>query len=405
MNVGEVEAALREAVKKLGSPSPPQDEGARNTQLGMAFQAMQPLAAMLEKESVFANKTTFVTLLHSGGGLDEVTAGMAIYHCMKTGQFAETAAALESLCNRDEQVVRLSVPVFGLTVPVGGFTVAGVNFRPWSERPFSKSSENFDFELESVRLGSRRHPHSIAFFDLAPRQVVCDTASSDPSIEKDMDLSRATSEEIHRIASLFSLVTDSATRIGQTWDSFANQDLEALRNSFSGYIEQSRHDHRGTELTLDDIDFVVRAQLIDKTTGKRFSHAAQRLAFARSRGDILDRCVEVGIALETLVLDEKTELKFRLRLRTSQLLGQNHAERVAISGDIGKLYDLRSSRVHGKVPPARPDHQTDQEVLHSGLAIAQRVAQRLVKEGRFPEWPVVELAGPADLQFPVPSSR
>lgn len=56
-----------------------------------------------------------------------------------------------------------------------------------------------------------------------------------------------------------------------------------------------------------------------------------------------------AISLESLVLLEgsKDELKYRLRVRVAHLLGATEEQRKRIASEVGRLYNLRSSIVHG----------------------------------------------------------
>src|SRR5262249_15576643 len=74
-----------------------------------------------------------------------------------------------------------------------------------------------------------------------------------------------------------------------------------------------------------------------------------RLGRAGRERDFADRAIDLGIALESLLLhdiDHHGELSFRLSLRGAWLIGSSSAERLEIQRSLKKLYELRSRAVH-----------------------------------------------------------
>jgi hypothetical protein len=73
-----------------------------------------------------------------------------------------------------------------------------------------------------------------------------------------------------------------------------------------------------------------------------------RLGRAGREQDLADRAIDLGIALESLLLHDidHGELSFRLSLRGAWLLGSDDTERLKIQTSLKKLYDLRSRAVH-----------------------------------------------------------
>lgn len=73
-----------------------------------------------------------------------------------------------------------------------------------------------------------------------------------------------------------------------------------------------------------------------------------RLNYALLRKSIVDRVIELGIAIESLFINDnqKNELTYRLSIRAAFLLGDDN-NRSEIADLFKKLYDHRSSAVHG----------------------------------------------------------
>ncbi len=83
--------------------------------------------------------------------------------------------------------------------------------------------------------------------------------------------------------------------------------------------------------------------------GKMLRIPLDRLGRAGREQDFADRAIDLGIALESLLLhdiEDHGELSFRLSLRGAWLIGSNDTERLKIQTSLKKLYDLRSRAVH-----------------------------------------------------------
>lgn len=78
------------------------------------------------------------------------------------------------------------------------------------------------------------------------------------------------------------------------------------------------------------------------------------LTFFSPYKTLIDKIIDGVIALEALLLPNiKTELNFRLSLRTSLLIGETENERVAIFNTIKKAYEHRSNLIHGESKPIK----------------------------------------------------
>jgi hypothetical protein len=73
-----------------------------------------------------------------------------------------------------------------------------------------------------------------------------------------------------------------------------------------------------------------------------------RLGRAGRERDFADRAIDLGIALESLLLgdNDHSELSFRLSLRGAWLIGNDDTERLGLQKALKNLYDLRSRAVH-----------------------------------------------------------
>ena len=86
-----------------------------------------------------------------------------------------------------------------------------------------------------------------------------------------------------------------------------------------------------------------------KKRNKTLRIPLDRLGRAGRELDFEDRAIDLGIALESLLLHDigdHGELSFRLSLRGAWLIGANDKERLEVQRTLKKLYDLRSQAVH-----------------------------------------------------------
>jgi hypothetical protein len=82
---------------------------------------------------------------------------------------------------------------------------------------------------------------------------------------------------------------------------------------------------------------------------KRFDLILLRLAQAKRRVELPDKILDLGVALEMLLLhggSSREQLSLQFRLRGSWLLGMNAAERLHLLKEFKEVYDMRSQVAH-----------------------------------------------------------
>jgi len=101
------------------------------------------------------------------------------------------------------------------------------------------------------------------------------------------------------------------------------------------------------------VDWVEKHLLLKANVRRRCDVALDRLNLARHRVSPGNKAIEGCICLEALLsdADEKTEISYRLRLRSALLLISKIEERQEIRKDVGALRTLRSKTVHGVSRP------------------------------------------------------
>jgi Apea-like HEPN len=101
------------------------------------------------------------------------------------------------------------------------------------------------------------------------------------------------------------------------------------------------------------------------------------------------KAIDVSIALEALLGDDRFDLTYKLGLRAARLLSKSFDERKAIRKAIKEFYSIRSAVVHG----SKAAQLGADEIQHINNAISYcgRLIVLFVSRGSLPIWDDVEL--------------
>jgi hypothetical protein len=115
----------------------------------------------------------------------------------------------------------------------------------------------------------------------------------------------------------------------------------------------------------------------------------KRLNVAMRKWSLVDSAIDLGIALESIFLneleDDRGELTFRLRLRASRFLGSDLASRKNLFKIFGNLYSLRSRAVHSGKLPDKLKKQPVSEILNQGFNLTAEAITKIILNG-LPDW-------------------
>lgn len=109
--------------------------------------------------------------------------------------------------------------------------------------------------------------------------------------------------------------------------------------------------------------------------------------------DLSDRAIDLGIALEALLLHDlegrdRGELRFRLSLRGAWLGANDQQERVQIQKSLKEVYDLRSMAVHsGAVEPSPHNRRT----IERGTELCKRLICKTIDANARIDWSALVL--------------
>jgi hypothetical protein len=130
--------------------------------------------------------------------------------------------------------------------------------------------------------------------------------------------------------------------------------------------------------------------------------AMERLNSAMAQARIVDRAIDLGIALEALLMHESgagqrsdnQEIRFKIGLRGAWLgagtgTAEERRERVST---LRRLYDFRSAAVHsGRI--TRGDPIDIHNRLESGADLCADLITRILEVGRWPDWDALVVGG------------
>jgi hypothetical protein len=217
-----------------------------------------------------------------------------------------TLVPMRSLAPSSQRVAALgegSAAFLGPRFPLPSALVADFTFRPAFYKP-NNPPEKATYEVESL-LEEASHPLSVLGLNSAPQMFWVQP--------KDLLM---------------------ASGMGGTWSKYGPE--------FFG-LEAEAPAREMEELAADyfSIEASKRAKVL--------RIPLDRLSRAGQERDLADRAIDLGIALESLLLhdtDGRTELNFRLRLRGAVMLGRTSHERLEIQGSLRDAYQLRSTAAH-----------------------------------------------------------
>lgn len=153
----------------------------------------------------------------------------------------------------------------------------------------------------------------------------------------------------------------------------------------------------GLAPTINEMFFHFQSK--SEAEKSRLQLILNRLSQAKRRMQTEDQMLDVGIALEMLLLDdnEKDQLSLQFRLRGSWLVGQSSQDRLAKWDLLQEIYNARSSVAHTGVlyknSPAKL--QSIRETLPEYLSLAEDIVRKIIVAGT-PVWRDLVLGVPAN---------
>lgn len=112
------------------------------------------------------------------------------------------------------------------------------------------------------------------------------------------------------------------------------------------------------------------------------------------RANAEDRAIELGIALESLLLNDiesYTPLSYQLRLRGALLHGGTETDRANVYDLLYDIYDLRSKAAHGGKLKIRDKFRNGQRMktesrLWQGIELCAHLIRKVAEQKKWPDW-------------------
>lgn len=122
----------------------------------------------------------------------------------------------------------------------------------------------------------------------------------------------------------------------------------------------------------------------------RIQRILNRLSQAKRRVQIEDKILDLGIALEMLLLEDNRnydQLALSFRLRGSWLLGKSPEDRVEKHQQLKEIYKYRSQVAHSGVlcMGVRAKIESVRQSFSEYQSLAEDICQKIIKEGK-PDW-------------------
>ena len=199
---------------------------------------------------------------------------------------------------------------------------------------------------------------------------------------------------VSRFCEALSLVTGGAVQFAAWWSHLDEDHICNVRTSYGGggyrpdtlWTRSSGSFPSITEETAEAALSLYRdREALPSTTATRLDVAVDRWVRSQTDTLLVDKFIDLGIALESLYLSDgnTSELRFRLALRAAWHLGASSSERVRLMQEFGDVYKLRSKAVHAGSVDDRADTRG---TLASAQQHCRRAIVKFITDGGFPEW-------------------
>jgi hypothetical protein len=123
---------------------------------------------------------------------------------------------------------------------------------------------------------------------------------------------------------------------------------------------------------------------------RRMERILNRLSQAKRRSQIEDKILDLGIALEMLLLQDNSnreQLSLSFRLRGSWLMGQSSEDRLEKYQQLRDIYNYRSDVAHGGVLHGGKEVEIEsvRQSFPEYQRLAENICRKIIMDGK-PDW-------------------
>lgn len=390
--------ALDAAVRDGVTPYQPQpddvlqefdDRYFRQVRVNATDKSRAAIIALLHAEPLFRPLDTAAIVIGDeshGLSLPTVTDWLLAraFHRGGAGAVAELVAFVEGDRPREIHVLILS----GVTVPSEIRITDAISVVPFEQIPASLHAGHIsrypDTYLPHLDpLGRHPLPSAIVYRSNQPVQLLPERPRNlNPSVHSDTVI------DVARCLTLFGPCAPV-----RSWGWYCVERPELIPISASSVVLG-----RGPEdIALKsvqafpggDVEVVIPQFLaLDRASREQLGVSLDRLNLALRRTRDIDKAIELGIALESLLTSDKDSnrpLSYLLRLRGARLGGADAARRQEIAKLLSNVYELRSKAVHQGVFNERQARMAS-EVLPNGIDLCATLIRIVIARGGIPDW-------------------
>ncbi len=122
----------------------------------------------------------------------------------------------------------------------------------------------------------------------------------------------------------------------------------------------------------------------------RIRRVLGRLAQAKRRQQVQDMMLDLGIAMEMLLLDDNVnhdQLSLAFRIRGAWFIGESPEERLDVAKQLKEIYKLRSEAAHTGALCAADARKLEaaKQSFPAHVRLAERLCRKMIYNGR-PDW-------------------
>lgn len=190
-----------------------------------------------------------------------------------------------------------------------------------------------------------------------------------------------------------SLVAKGAVRYGAWWSHLDEDHICKVRTSYGYGYDPTAFDRHGTGFVGHVTEGIVQDALslyqarrgLDAKTAAPLEVSIGRWIGSHTDKLLVDKFIDLGIALESLYLNDgnTSELRFRLALYAAWHLGASSSERTRLMREFRTIYDLRSKAVHTGLID---DDQATRDIWARAQEHCRQAIIKCITDGGFPEW-------------------
>jgi Apea-like HEPN len=281
----------------------------------------------------------------------------------------------------------------------------GIELTPIDAMPLSQEKIDFQLSAYSHRAHELPSPQAALTKKVTVPKVSPELSTLPENPDVSAQPTAIAQAHLHKISLLINAIPGACCMAGyQTSYTMPGTPLGPFGGSSGGSVLFDMLPRQRFEFNAKYSDLLSelfqKFDSLGSTPTRRIESALHRLAQAKGRFDHGDACLDLGIALEMVLLNTEHEnqelpgqLNLHFRLRGSWLIGKTKDERRSAYKTLGKIYSLRSKIAHNgysKELSGMP-YAERQALLANHVSLAEKILQHLIMNGTPGDWADVTL--------------